>query len=85
MNETIEHGIQSLKNRAVELGIEGYFDGVSDNEILVLALYRYEEYLKQNWGTIQVDMEIDELDESDEVYCMDCGLPEDDCICGMEE
>ena len=85
MNETIEHGIQSLKNRAVELGIEGYFDGVGDNEILVLALYRYEEYLKQNWGTIQVDMEIDELDESDEVYCMDCGLPEDDCICDTEE
>lgn len=63
MNETIEQELKWLKNRAVELGIEGYFDGIGDNEIIVLALYKYEDYLKKNNGVIRADMDSGELDD----------------------
>ena len=57
MNNTILHAIQELKDKAVELGLDGYFDGLGETEMIVLGLYRWQKYLEANVETIKEDMQ----------------------------
>lgn len=56
MNNTILHALQELKDKAVELGLEGYFDGLGESEMIVLGLYRWGKYLEANLESIKEDM-----------------------------
>ena len=56
MNNTIEHALQELKDKAVELGLDGYFDGLGESEMIVLGLYRWQKYLEANVEAIKEDM-----------------------------
>lgn len=57
MNKTIEHAMQELKDKAVELGLDGYFDGLGETEMIVLGLYRWGKYLEANVDDIRGDMQ----------------------------
>ncbi|MFZ2992410.1 MAG: hypothetical protein WA061_01730 [Microgenomates group bacterium] len=55
---TITDSLNETFKLARELGIDGYFDNLSDEEIIDMALYQLRNYLEENIDGIKEDMEI---------------------------
>lgn len=53
---SISSAFEELVEGVRELGIGEYFDGLGENETIVLGLYRWEKYLEANIETIKEDM-----------------------------
>lgn len=63
MNEelsTVQNLIVEMDIRCQDLGIPGYLDNLSSNEILELALHYYMIYIESNVEKIKEDMYGDE-------------------------
>jgi hypothetical protein len=53
---TVQNLMEEMERRCEELGISGYFDNLTSNEILEMALHYYMIYIESNIEKIKVDM-----------------------------
>jgi hypothetical protein len=56
---TIAEALNELFDLVKSLGIPEYFDGLDDENIIILGLHHYSQYIQENLNGIKEDMESD--------------------------